>query len=142
MQCCSSLQTLTYYCADLCSNVSSVYSLLGPESAVILCLLELASLLHHLLVLGVERLPPGLHLPQLPRQGLQLLPVVIPGKDSDLNEVSREEVIHLPGPLIISSSSQLPYSEILDRELGVEVARAEDVTSRGGGVFGGSSACV
>ena len=122
--------------------MSSVYSLLGPESAVILGLLELASLLHHLLVLGVEGLPPGLHLPQLPRQGLQLLPVVIPGKDSDLNEVSQEAVIHLPGPLIISSSSQLPYSDILDRELGVEVARAVDVTSRGGGVFGDSSACV
>ena len=71
--------------------------------------------------------------------------MVIPGKDRDLNEVSisiNVKVIHLPGPLIISSSSQLPYSDILDRELGVEVARAEGATSRGGGVFGGSSACV
>ena len=52
------------------------------------------------------------------------------------------KVIHLPGPLIISSSSQLPYSDILDRELGVEVVGAEVATSRGSGVFGGSTVCV
>ena len=72
-------------CTDLCCNVSSVhYSLLRPEPAVILRLLELAALLHDLLVLGVERLPPGLHLPQLPGQGLQLLPVVIPGTNKEV----------------------------------------------------------
>lgn len=104
--------------------------LLSPEPAVILSLLQLAPLLHHLLVLGVENLPLGLHLPQLPGQGLDLLSVIVP--ESIIVKVFQSIVIssyiHLPEPFIISSSSQLSYSlysDTRDREtLGVEVARA------------------
>ena len=49
------------------------YLLLSPQPAVILRLLQLAALLRDLLVLLVELLPLGLHLPQLGGETAQLL---------------------------------------------------------------------
>ena len=52
------------------------YLLLSSQSAVILRLLQLAALLRDLLVLLVELLPLGLHLPQLGGETAQLLALV------------------------------------------------------------------